>query len=389
MAATTNPVFGWDERLLAVLESTFNTTPNPASTQYVQVYDTDMGPLEQQDTRYIHDKTQGRGISAQVVSGQVKPMAWKTKTSVKTRAAVDAVPTEDAFYQAGGLVQTVNTGTSVAYSFSSLPSLKSLSIYRALGATPYEAQQGYGGCVEELGWSFGDHELTLDVGGKFAGKNFLGQASATVANGTNTSVTVDNAGDEYKLSPGWYAWESEIIQITAVQYGSGTFTCVRATLSSSGAAHTAKNLSPYLPVISQPTYTPISEANVTVTIDSVATRCIKGSLKLKTGISHLPHESGNKRVQGIKAVRYSITGDVELVLTDDTQRLEGKMSQTKLCAVTIVCGTGAGNIVTFSLPYCILKPFAVPSPSNDISIIKLALMPRDNAGNDMMTAVYT
>lgn len=397
--ATVQPWLGWDQRDLAVLETSFRSAagtaiPNPVAAQYVQFYDVDMGPIEQPDTRAVKDKTIGRGITGQYVSGQVKPTKWKAKTSAKTRTAVDAVPTESALYQAAGLVQTINGGTSVVYTPNAGTPLNSLALYHHLGGSggvnqQMGAEQGIGGILEEFDILGCDKEVTLDISGLFGQKFTLGRCRATVANGTNTAITADAPGDEYALQPGWYTWDTEIVQVTAVQYGSGTFTVVRGALASTAAAHTATYLYPYIPVISAPTYAPISEATVSCTIDGVATLITSFSIKLKTGVALLPHESGSQWVQGMKEVRYSIEGELGLVMKDVDSILIGKANQRKIVNVTVSQGTGVGGIWSMAMPTSLLEPFQIPSPANDISMIKLKFKPRDNAGTDMFSITLT
>jgi hypothetical protein len=383
--ATTDAVNGWDQRVLAVVEATFGTTPNPAGSQALEVIDLDMGPVEQGDVRPKKDKTEGRDETLAFVEGRIQPIPFSLTTSVKSRAANTTVPKESPLYKAAGLQETVG-GSSVAYTFNSAPSIIGLSLYRAFGATPVEAEQGRGGVVKSLSWEFGDKELMVKAAGAFIGKYHLGSTdAATVANNSNTSVSM-TSGEGYRIGLGWYLWESEIIKVTAVS--TDTLTIARAALSSSAAAHSAAALTPYIPSLTL-AGSPISEANCTVTLDGVATRCIKGSLELTTGIEHLPGETGSAYVQGAKVMRFKIKGSLDLVLTRQFTDLLGKTTRRKSMALTIVCGTGTGGIVTFTLPTIEARAFPVPGPADDISVITIPIAVAGSTGNDSMTVTLT
>jgi hypothetical protein len=143
--AATDPVPGWDQRVLAVSEATFGTTPNPAGSQALEVIELNMGPGHQAAARAKRDKTQGRDMTTGFVAGRVAPIPFDVTTSVKSRTAIDTVPKESPLYKAAGLTETVNSSTSVVYSIVSAPTVSSLSLYSALGAAPIMAEQGKGG----------------------------------------------------------------------------------------------------------------------------------------------------------------------------------------------------------------------------------------------------
>ena len=134
------------------------------------------------------------------------------------------------------------------------------------------------------------------------------------------------------------------------------------------------------------TASPISENNCTVTLDGTATRCLKGSIELQTGIDHLPGETGSSRVQGVKpALRVGVSASLDLVLTRALVNVLGKANQRKSVALTVACGTGAGSIMTFSLPTCEIVAPTVPIPPNDAVVVSLSLRVRGNSGNDSFT----
>lgn len=382
----TDPVLGWDQRFLFTTDPSISTVPSPAGSQAVEMIEMKFGAARQGNARPQQDKTQGRDRTLKFVEGRVDPIGFSGKTSVKSRAAVDTVPKESPFYKAAGMIETVTGGVNVAYSFTSAPTPAYLVGYGAMGATPIFAEQGLGGVVKKLRWDFGDNDLLLSLDGAWAEKYHLGSVdSATVADGVTPSVVLA-AGEGQRFQIGWYQWESEIIKVTAI--ATDTLTILRGQLASAAAAHAAKPITPYIPALTL-AGSPISEANCTVTFDAVATRVMKGYIELDTGGDHLPHETGSATVQGSKWTRYTVKGSLDLVLTRQLVDLFGKTRGRKTVACTVVCGTGVGGIVTFSMPTLEVRPFPADGPKDDIVVVTVPLDVRGNAGNDSFSMIVT
>jgi len=392
------PVASWDLRGLFVKEATFGTTPNPASAQALELVSFSTGMAgELGNTRAKEDRGVGRGITTGYVSGHIVPMDFSATVNLKTRSAVDATPDVDPIYAAAGLRKATTGGVSVAYTTTATPvedaHFAGLSAYRLFGQATYnyEAEQLRGGVVKKLTWTGGEKEAQVVAEGSCVGKYTLGYIdSITLGDGSGTTLTT-TAEESYRLAIGWYQVESEIIKVTTVNYGSTSHTIARAQLSSSGVAHSAKPLSPYMPSISF-TGSPLSEASVVVTIDSIATRCMSYSITFNSGIDLRPPESGSTYVQGPpKVMRYSASAAFKLVLNRELVGMLNKASQRKAVAITVVQSnaSAASSIQTFSLPYCELEQFAVPDTANDVAIVDVSARCRDSAGNDMFSLTLT
>lgn len=394
MAANTKPVNAWDAAVLVVSESTLGTVPAPAASQALEFITCDTGMAEVGDTRGKKDRNPGRGMQNEFVEGRVKPMAFTVETSCKSRAANTTVPKESAVMKAAGLLETVG-GASVAYTTPADPigsaAFSPLSLYRVFGKSPYvyEAEQMRGGVVKTLSWTGGDKELTLKASGAGIGKYWLGYVdSVTMLIGATTlTVTGD---DIYRISPGYYQCESEVILVTSGNYSTGVFQITRAQVATAAAGHTAVPWRPYVPAL---TYlgSPISEGGtVTVTVDSVVLRAMAFHVDLTTGMDHLPGESGSKYTQGVKSIRYDWKAGAKLVLHSDDVAMLGKATQRKAVAVSFVQGGTAGGIYTFSLPTCEIEPFKVPDTANDVAIVDVSFRVRDSsAGNDAGSIVLS
>lgn len=389
------PIRAWDSRVLAALETTFGSPPDPAAAQALEVVSIDMGPVETGVIRPKRDRALGRGLQNDFVEGRVEPIPFSLATSVKGRAAIDTVPAEDALYRAGGLARTVNAGVSVVYATQGTPDplLSGLTIDRVRGGTTQlgaqSAERGFGGAVERLVWRGGDAEVGLTASGRFVGKELRGKLdSITLASGVVTSLTI-TAEESYRLGLGYYLCEAECIRVTAVTPGGTTATIARAQLGTTGVAHTAQPLIPFVPALSNPTGRPLPESTSTVTLDGVALRMQSWEVTLQTGIAHLPGETGNRRVQGLKVVRYDVAVSMRGVLYEDYESFRGRSTARRNCALSIVQGTGTGRVLTLACPFTeVVAPNSADS-ADDVALVDITLRVRDNAGNDALTLTLT
>lgn len=388
MAVT--PIRKYQARVLPALESTFGVAVDPAAGQYVEVRSINMGPASTGVIRPKQDRALGRGMQNDFVEGRKQLVPWSLEAAVMGRSAVDAVPAEDPYYRAGGLLRTINASTSVVYATQGNPTLQGLTLdcVSDVGLNAQVGERGYGAAVETLEWTGGDAELELKVGGKFIDKDTRGKLdSITVTNiATTLACTVE---ESYRLLPGYYLCEAECIRVTAFNPGGTSVTIARGQLSTAAVAHTAQPLVPYTPTLTNPTGRPIPESTSTLTFDGIALRATKWGVKMTTGIAHLPGETGSQRVQGLKAVRYGFEVSATLVLHEDYVSLLGKSTARRLGALTLVQGTGAGRIATFSLPFAELVAPAIEDSADDIAMVNVAWRVRDNSASDAFSLTLT
>lgn len=383
------PLNAWDRVGMFSTETTFGTPIAFAAAQAQEVISFDTGPAAVGEIRAKRDRQQGRGMTNGYVEGRQKPIAWSVEKSVLSRAAATTVPHESVFYKGAGFTETVG-GSDVTYTLPATPAQSSLSAYRVFGKSTatYFGEQLVGGLVKTLSFSGGDKELTLKVNGEAINKTRRGYApSITFASGVDTTVTFATAEESKAFGLGVYLIESEAIEITSMNYTAGTGVCTRAQLSTSGVAHAAKPLRPYLPTLSYGTDTPLSEAlATTVTLDSVVIRCLAFGIDITTGMDMLPGETGSRLVQGSKVVRYDVKPSLRIFMKREQVSLLGKVANKQACALTIATGSAAGGIVTFSMPYCELDAFQIPDTE---AVIDLPVRTFDSAGNDSFSFALT
>ncbi len=392
-----NPVNAWDRTLLVAAESTFGTAVDPAAAQALQVIDASLGPVETPNVRPMRDRSIGRGMQAAFVSGDTDPMDWSVSLSVKSRADADDPIREAALYTAAGMTSTTNVGTSRVLSMSSTPIesavFSGITLRRNLG-TGAGAQYGEvmrGVVCTKLVWSGGNKEVEVVASGKGIAKDTFGQIdSVTLADGVGTALTI-TAQESYLLAPGYYIIESEIIRVVSVTYGGTAAVIARAQLSSSGAAHSAQPMRPYIPPSITYAGSPISEVNSTCVLGAISPiRLMDWSVDFTTGLDLLPHETSSAYVQGPKQVRYDVSYKMKAVLLGNRVDLANMAKQRTNVAVSLSQGTGAGGIVTFASANCEVMPFTVPDTANDIAIVDISLRVRDGGtASDALTVTFT
>lgn len=397
-----NLLNGWDRRLRLVSEATFGTTPAPANVaayaaQMVSVVTVDTGPAESGVIRPKQDRGQGRAMQDGWVEGRVEPIPFSIQTSLKSRAAVDTVPQEDPLFAAAGLKRTVNASTSVVYGPSATPvetgDFKGLSLERFLGSGDAEIVRELlrGGIVREIVIEGGDKEVRITVSGVAIGKQVAGGVdSITLANGSGTTLAT-SADEAYQLAPGYYICESEIIQVTAVDLTGSAHTIARGALGSTGAAHSAKPLKPYIPTGISYTGSPISEALTTgVTLDGNPLRVVSWRIAITTGMDAIPGETGSKYSQGAYEKRTDIVYTLNCMPKGNDVRLANKSTQRKTVAVSITQGTAAGGVFTAASSYCEVVTPSFSEGENAASESTITLRARDNGtGNNSFSITLT
>lgn len=391
-----NPVNAWDMLVQAISESTFGTTPTPANdaayiAYAVEAINCNLGPVETGVIRNKQDRGEGRADTNGFVEGRVMPFEWSLDSSMKSRAAVDTAPQLLALFKAAGLTCAANGGVSYTMSPSRLPiesgDYASATLRRFLGQglACYEAETLRGCVARNLRFEGGGSELLAKFTGAGAGKSTASGTAAVqgrldsvtfVAAGT-TSLTI-TAEDSYRVGPGYYKVESEILRVTACTPGGTSVTVARGELGSTAVAHTAVPMVPYRPV---PTFTgsPIAEPTSTFTFDSVALRCRNFSIDFATGMDLLEPETGSRYSQGAKYGRNSTRVRAQLVLSADQVSLMGKATARREAAVSIVQGTGTGGIFTFAASLCEVVAFTVPDTAGDVAVVDVELRIRESA----------
>lgn len=397
-----NVVPGYNPILLAAEESAFGTAPTPGSTSAyaalaLSTIQAKLGPVQAPAVRPKQDRGLGRGMQDGFISGRYEPQPWNVMMSMKSRSAVDDAPRELALWKACGFTRTVTGGVSYGLSPSATPvesaDFVSATLSRFLGRTPGEIEyERLTGCLaQSVKIEGGDKEVMLTFAG-VGQQGVVGTAlaSITLANGSGTTLTVTSA-ESFALAPGYYLCESEIILVSAPTYGSTSVTITRAQLGTTGAAHTAKPLYPYVPAVSAYSGSPISETLTTsLTLNGTAFRVSNWSVDINTGLAPLPGETGSAYFQGVKANRYDVACNITFILKGDDVRKFNQARERTAQAVVIAQGTAAGGIISISLPQAELVAPEAQDNANDSVAVSASFRVRDSAaGNDAFYITFT
>lgn len=393
---STNPLNGWDRRLAVYSQGASITDAASYAALFRSVISVDSGPAEVGVIRPKLDRGLGRAMQDGWVEGRVLPIPWSVQTSLKSRPDADDAPLELALYKAAGLKVTTNASTNVTLTPSATPigsgDFVFAELVRLLGSGDSDVafEKLYGCVVRELSLEGGDKEVQATFGG-VAQRKYTGGSldSITLADGSGTTLTT-TAEESYALGAGYYLCESEVILVTPT-YGATSHTITRAQLGTSGAAHAAKALKPYIPAGIAYSGAPIPESlTTTVTIDGVALRVTSWKADITTGMDMLDGETGSKYSQGAVEKRTEVLINCSVIAKGDDVRWLNKATARKTVTATLVQGTTAGGIVTLSAPYCEVVAPALTEPDNGPSEIQMQLRVRDNgSGNNSFSLVLS
>lgn len=397
--ANANPVNAYDMTLLAASESTFDTYTQPLAAQALEVINANLGPSSGVgQVRPKKDRPTGRGMQNEFITGDVDPFPFVVEYSQKSRAAIDSNAKDLVFMKAAGLTHTVNAATSTVLSLGATPiesgAFASCQLIRYLGHGAdglHQAEVLRGGVVKEIIWSGGDKEMNVKVSGAGVRKTHIGRLdSVTFANGSVSTYTPSTSDFRKVGEWGDMQIESEVVQITKT-VGSTDFNVNRAIYSSSGVAHTAKPMYPYMPPSITYTGSPISEATASCILGSISPmRIMNWEVAFTTGLDHLPAETSSAYRQGAKSLRYDLKVKLKMVLSVDRVDLLGYALVRDNLSLTLSQGTGTGGIWSLTAPYCEVVAFSAPDTAGEIAIVDVELRCRENStGNNAFSITLT
>lgn len=384
-----NPVPGYNAVTFLADETTYGTAVAPANTaafaaQAIATIQANTGKVQAPIVRAKQDRGLARDMQDGFVSGRYEAPTWNIMTSLKTRADADDAPRELALWKACGFTRTVNSGVSYVLSPSNTPIESSdfvgQTLTRILGRSPGEMElERLLGCfVQSVKLEGGDKEVTATFSGMAQTKQVgTSLPSITLADGIGTSLTF-TAAESYALATGYYICESEVILVTAPTGGATSCTIARAQFGTSGVAHSAQPLYPYLPSGISYGGTPISEALTTsFTFDSVTVPVLSWVVDIKTGLEPGPGETGSANpFQVLKANRLDVSINASLLLKGNDVRLFNKARARTNGSVAIVQGTTAGGIITIGASNSeIIAPEAQDN-ANDSIVVPISLRVR-------------
>lgn len=387
-----NVVPGFNPVFTAADEVTLGTPVAPANVaafaaQAISTIRCELGDSQSPETRAKQDRGLSRDMQDGFVAGRFAPVPWNVMTSLKSRSAADAVPAEVALWKAAGIGRTVNAATSFALAPTNTPvesaDFVAQTLKRIVGRSPGEMEyEMLTGCfADTVKLEGGDKEVMATFSG-FGQKKNTGTSLApvTMASGVSTTITV-TAAESYAFAFGYYIIESEIVLVSEVTYGGTTINVTRAQLGTTGVAHTAQPIYPYIPTGITYAGNPISEAlTTTAMLFGITVPVLKWGVIVKTGLSASPGETGSAYFQKVVTRRLDVEANFDLLLKGDDVRLFNRARERTANAVTLIQGTTAGGIITIGLPYTELVAPAAKDSANDSITVSCSLRVRGNAG---------
>jgi len=386
-----NVVPGFNPVFLAADEATLGTPVAPASNaayaaQAISTIQCDLGDAQSPEVRPKQDRGLSRDMQDGFVSGRYAPVPWNVMLSLKTRAAADTVPGEVALWKAAGIGRTVNAATSYVLAPTNTPVESSdfvaQTLKRIVGRSPGEMEyESLLGCfADTVKLEGGDKEVMATFSGMGREKGTGTSLAAVTLTLAGTTITV-TAAESYAFTPGYMICESEVVLVGAVMYGGTTINVTRAQLGTTGVAHTAQPIYPYIPTGITYAGAPISEAlTTTATLFGITVPVLKWGVTIKTGLSASPGETGSAYFQKVVTKRLDVEANFDLLLKGDDVRLFNRARERTANAVTLVQGTSAGGIITIGLPYTELVAPAAKDNANDSITVSCSLRVRGNAG---------
>lgn len=383
-----NPVPGYNAVTFFADETTYGTAVAPANAaafaaQAVATIQSQTGKVQAPITRGKQDKGLSRDMQDGFISGRFEAPTWNVMTSLKSRAAVADVPRELGLWKACGFTRTVNSGVSYVLSPANTPVESSAfvgqTLTRILGRSPGEMEiERLLGCfAQSVKIEGGDKEVMATFAGMAQTKSVgTSLSSITLADGSATTLS-HTAAESYALAAGYYICESEVILVTP-NYGATSCTIARAQLGTTGAAHAAQPLYPYLPTGISFGGTPISEALTTsFTWDSVTVPVLSWSVDIKTGLEPGPGETGSANpFQVLKANRLDVQIAAQLLLKGNDVRLFNKARARTSGACSIVQGSGAGSVITIAVANAEMQAQEAQDNANDSIVVPVSLRVR-------------
>lgn len=379
---------GREEKIYVVAEATFGTAASaPAATDAMRFRDCSFTKTEERVNR--EDKRNTRSYMETIV--RRVNANWSISGYLLPSGAAGTAPDGwDELLKAAFGTQTINASTSVVYSLAK-EFTNSVTLHRAIGngLANAVAAEMFTGCVPtqvEFNLS-GQDEAMISMSGFAVDSYRAGVSASTGDTGTVVSIT---AGTGQRFDIGAYVDLGAAITAKVITAGGGT------TDSLTVAAHAAvSNATAVVPTACQLAQTfvatakPISGILGSCTLEGSAIEIISANIKINNNSKALNDKFGSNKTQDFFHGNRMVDGQITVRLTDATFSTLAKTRRSTNVALTIVAGTTAGSIATFSLPTVMLQYAAMPSVASDDIVVTLPFIAYGSSGEDEITLTLT
>jgi len=379
---------GREERLFVVPETTYGAAASaPAggnATRFTSMQ------VNQSEERIVRADKKNSRSSLKTVARR-KSVDWSITGYLMPSGAAGTAPDgcDDIFEAAFG-TETINASTSVVYTLAK-EFEKSLTLHKAVGnalASGILAEMVRGAVVNQLTFNLSGSEEAMVTASGFGADVLRAGKSLSTTTGTSTTLGV-TAGDGPKFDAGMYInvdADADLL-ISAV---SGDNLTIPST-----ALVTGDVIAPSACVKSQ-TFVSTADALSGVlgscTLAGSALSIISAQINLSNGIVMHNDRFGTDKANSFHQGNRSVTGSITIRLNETNFLTLAKAKQNtnaSVVALTLVSGTAAGLIATFSMPTILLDYTALPSTPDQELIVTLPFVAYGASGEDELSLTLT
>lgn len=293
----------------------------------------------------------------------------------------------DAILAAAFGTETINASTSVVYTLAKEfeKSLTFHSVYGNALSVGVLGEMIRGAVVSQLQFSFSGAEETMITATGFAADSLRAGKSLVVSdNGTVVNVT---AGDGAKFQAGQYIDVGTARNVLISSISTDALTC---------AAHAAGTLNDVVApaaCVTSATYVSTADAISGIlgscTLGGSAFEIVSGSITLDTGAAKHNDKFGSNKTNGFHQNNRDVKVSLTFRLNEDNFLALSKCRDITTRALTIVSGTTAGLIATFSLPAVEFNLQALPSTPDSDLLVTIEGVALGSSGEDEISLTLT
>lgn len=376
---------GREEKLFAVTESAYGAAAAAAAAGNAVRFRT--LNIDQKIERIQRDdKRSTRSYLETVV--RRKSVAWSISGYLLPGGALGTAPDGwDDILEAGFGIETVNASTSVVYTLAKEFS-NSVTLHRAVGAaaaTDVFSEMVRGCVVDRLSFTLGGNTETMITASGF-GADVLRAGTSTVNTDSGTSLVVAS-GDGTKFDAGMYIDVDVISGVLISAVSTDTLTVASHTAQSNGEL-----VSPSACNQSQ-TFTstahPISGILGSASIGGSSHAIISAQIDLDNGAKGHNDRFGSDKVNDYHFGNRRVSGSVVIRLDSTTFNTVAKTKNATTQALSLVSGTTAGSIATFTLGQVMFDYSMIPSNPVDDILVTLPFIAYGSSGEDELSLTLT
>lgn len=339
---------GREEKLYVVPEASYGSAASaPAASNAVKFKEFSLSQTEERV--YREDKRGTR--SYQETIPRRKSVEWSLTGYLLPSGAAGTAPDgwDDVFESAFG-TETINASTSVVYTLAKEFS-KPLTLHRAVGhslSTAVFSEMARGAVVNQITFNLsGVEEAMVQVSGFAA--DVLRAGKGTINTDSGTVVNFTGTGEAHNFDAGMYV---DIDSINDSLISAVNTTANTITVGSHSAQSNGEFVVPSACIKGQTftsTAVPVSGILGSCTLESASTEILAATITIDNGAK--PHNDvyGTDKNTSFHLGNRTVTGSITVRLDDANFQKIAKSRRSSKIALSLVSGTTAGSIATFTL----------------------------------------